>query len=60
MADKKFWIQDAIKKPGALRKTAKVKSGEKIPVATLVRMEKKGGVTGKRAQLAQTLRGFHK
>ena len=33
MAEK--WIQDAIKKPGALRKAMGVKEGEKIPVSKL-------------------------
>lgn len=57
MADK-FWIQDAIKKPGALRKTAGVKKGAKIPAAKLSSMAKKKGVTGKRARLAKTLKSF--
>jgi hypothetical protein len=33
----KNWIKDAIKKPGALRKSLGVKKGEKIPA------KKKGG-----------------
>ena len=33
MAEK--WIQDAIKKPGALRKAMGVKKGETIPVSEL-------------------------
>lgn len=54
------WIQKAIKHPGALRKTAGVPAGKKIPAATLARLAKKGGVTGQRARLAQTLRKMHK
>ena len=54
----RFWIQDAIKKPGALRRTAGVKKGQKIPTGKLARLAGKPGVTGKRARLAQTLRGF--
>ena len=60
MAKKKYWIAGAIKKPGALRKTAGGKKGGKIPVATLNRLAKKKGVTGKRARLAKTLRTFKK
>jgi len=59
MAQKK-WIQKAIKKKGALRKTVGVKKGKKIPVSTLKRLAKKGGKTGKRARLALTLRKLRK
>ena len=59
MAEKK-WIDKAIKKPGALRKSTKTKKGEKIPVKTLNKLAKKGGVTGRRARLALTLRKMHK
>lgn len=54
------WIQKAIKKPGALRRAAKVKAGKKIPMKTLNRLAKKGGVTGRRARLAKTLRKLRK
>lgn len=59
MAAKK-WIQSAIKKPGALRKTLKVKKGETIPVEKLEKAAKKGGKTGQRARLAITLKKMHK
>lgn len=49
------WIARAIKKPGALRRTAKVGKGEKIPASKLRAMAKKGGKTGQRARLAITL-----
>ena len=52
--DKK-WIKKAIKKPGALRKAAGVKAGEKIPAKKLTKLAKKKGVTGQRARLAKTL-----
>jgi len=56
MEDKK-WIQSAIKKPGSLRKTLKVKEGEKIPEAKLKKAEKsKNPLTAKRARLAETLK----
>jgi hypothetical protein len=49
------WIQDAIKKPGALRSTMGVKKGEKIPAKKLAVAAKKPGKMGQRARLAQTL-----
>ena len=58
MAEK--WIQKAIKKPGALRKQMGIKKGETIPTKSLAAAAKKPGVTGKRARLAQTLKGFNK
>jgi hypothetical protein len=54
------WIQGAIKKPGSLRKTLGVKAGQKIPAAKLAIVAKKSGITGKRARLAQTLKGLKK
>lgn len=54
--DQKYWIQQAIKKPGALRAQLGVKKGQKIPVAKLEAAAKKGGKLGKRARLAKTLR----
>jgi hypothetical protein len=57
---KTHWIQDAIKKPGALRKTLGTPSGKKIPAKTLNAAAKKKGKTGQRARLAQTLKGFKK
>ena len=56
----KKWIQEAIKKPGALRKEMGAKKGEKIPAKALAAAAKKPGVTGKRARLAQTLRKLGK
>jgi len=58
MAEK--WIQKAIKKPGSLRAELHVKKGKTIPAKTLARAAKKGGKLGKRARLAETLKGFHK
>lgn len=56
----KYWIQKAIKKPGALRAELGVKKGKKIPAKKLQTAAKKGGKIGKRARLAETLKGFHK
>ena len=47
MAEKKKWIQKAIKKPGALRESLGVKKGEKIPAKKLEAAAKKGGETGR-------------
>ena len=54
------WIKDAIKKPGALRKSLDVEKGEKIPAKTLAKAAKAPGTLGKRARLAQTLASFNK
>ena len=54
------WIQKAIKKPGALKKELGVKKGEKIPAKKLAAAAKKKGVEGRRARLAETLKGFKK
>ena len=54
------WIQKAIKKPGALRKSLGVGKGKKIPAKKLAKAAKKPGKMGQRARLAQTLRGFKK
>ncbi len=60
----KNWIKGAIKHPGALRKTAKamglVKGDERLSSSDLSKLAAKGGVTAKRANLARTLKGFHR
>ena len=53
---KKQWIDDAIKKPGALRKSLGVKEGETIPAKALTKAAKAPGKLGQRARLAQTLK----
>ena len=58
MAEK--WIQKAIKSPGSLRSSLGVKKGEKIPAKKLAKAAKAPGKMGKRARLAQTLKGFKK
>lgn len=57
---KKYWIADAIKKPGALRKALKVKEGQDIPLNKLKAAAEKPGKMGQRARLALTLRKFSK
>jgi len=56
----KKWIQKAIKKPGALRKELGAKLGKPIPAAKLAAAAKKPGKVGKRARLAETLKGMKK
>ena len=56
----KNWIAGAVKKPGALRKELGVKKGAKIPAKKLAAAAKKPGKEGKRARLAETLKGFKK
>jgi len=61
MANKKNWIADAIKNKGSLRKTLKVKEGEKIPTAKLKKAEhSKNPTTARRARLAETLKKISK
>jgi len=59
MAGKK-WVQDAIKKPGALREQMGVKKGETIPAKALEKAAKAPGKLGQRARLAKTLKGMKK
>lgn len=54
------WIQKAIKKPGALHREMGIPAGKKIPAKKLAAAAKKGGKLGKRARLAETLKGFKK
>ena len=56
---KKF-IQEAIKKPGALHKELGIAQDKKIPAKTLAKAAKKGGKLGQRARFAETLKGLRK
>lgn len=56
----KFWIQNAIKNPGALHKALKVKAGEKIPAKKLEEKESDSTLMKKRKALAHTLSSFKK
>lgn len=60
MAKKKKWIQSAIKKPGALHKQLGVPEGKKIPEGKIRAAASKPGKLGKRARLAETLKGMRK
>lgn len=56
MAEKKLWIKDAIKKPGALHKELGVPAKKKIPASKLKKAEhSKNPTLKKRAELAKTL-----
>jgi len=55
----KFFIKEAIKKPGALRKTLGIKKGKTIPAKKLDKAAEGKGVskkTKKRAVFAETLK----
>lgn len=54
------WIAEAIKQPGALHRELGVPAGKKIPAKKLARAAKAPGQLGKRARLAETLKGFKK
>lgn len=56
----KNWIAGAIKHPGALHKQLGVPAGTKIPAKKLAKAATAGGTLGRRARLAQTLKGFKK
>lgn len=55
----KKWIAGAIKHPGALHRSLGVPEGRKIPEAKIAKAAKSGGTLGKRARLAEMLKGFH-
>jgi hypothetical protein len=52
----KNFIQNAIKKPGALRAALGAKEGKPIPAKKLAAAAKAPGKMGQRARLAQTLK----
>lgn len=60
MAEDKKWIQKMHMKKGALREQLDVPAGKKIPAKKLAQAAKKPGLEGKRARLAETLKGFKK
>ncbi len=55
------WIQDAIKKPGSLRKQLHIKEGRNIPSNALEKAaHSHNPLLRKRATLAQTFKRFHR
>lgn len=57
---KKYWIKEAISKPGALRKQLGAKKGKTIPKKKLKKAAKAKGTLGKRGRLAITLAKLRK
>lgn len=67
MAKNEYWIQEAIKRPGALRAYVKRRYGKKgftergtIKVSVLRDLANEPGTIGRRARLALTLRKLRK
>lgn len=58
MAEK--WIQKAVKNKGSLHKELGIPQDKKIPAKTLAKAAKAPGKEGKRARLAETLKGMKK
>ncbi len=59
MAEKEKWMQDAVKKPGALHKELGVPADKKIPAKKLNEAtHSKNPLEKKRAVLAKTFRKF--
>jgi hypothetical protein len=56
----KNWIKGAIKHPVSLHKELGVPMTKSIPEKKLASAAKKGGKIGKRARLAETLKGLRK
>jgi hypothetical protein len=56
----KKWIKGAIKHPGALHKEMGIPEGKKIPEKKLAKAAHARGKLGKRARLAETLKGLRK
>jgi hypothetical protein len=54
----KNWIAGAVGHKGALHKELGIPQKDKIPAATLDKAAHAGGKLGKRARLAETLKGF--
>ena len=55
----KNWIAGAVKHPGALHAELGIAQGKTIPAKTLNAAAQKGGLLGRRARLAQTLKGLN-
>jgi hypothetical protein len=54
--DKKHWMQDAVKHPGALHRELDIPEGKKIPEKRLAKAAKAGGKLGERARLAEVFK----
>lgn len=58
MSAKSNFIQNAIKKPGALHQQLGIPQSQTIPAARLAAAAKAGGKLGERARFAETLKGL--
>lgn len=56
MAKDKQWIQDAVKRPGQLRRDLNVPAGQPIPASKLAKAARRDDAVGQRARLALVLR----
>lgn len=56
----KNWIAGATQNKGALHRQLGVPEGQTIPPAKLDAAAQAGGLLGRRARLAETLKGFRK
>jgi len=56
----KKWIAKATKNKGALHRHLGITVGQRIPVATLRTASRRGGLIGREAHLALTLRGLNR
>lgn len=54
------WISKAIKHPGALHRELGISENKSIPKSKLAHAAAEGGVIGRRARLAETLRKFNR
>ena len=59
MAGAKNWIAEMHMKKGALKQSLGVAAGKTIPAKALEAAASKPGKMGRRARLAQTLKGLH-
>jgi hypothetical protein len=57
--EKKKFIQNAIKRPGALHEKLGVPQGKKIPASKIDAASHKPGLLGKEARFAKVLKGMH-
>ena len=54
------WIKNATANKGGLHRSLGISEDKTIPAKTLAKAAKKGGIIGKQARLAETLKGMHK
>lgn len=60
MKKSRYFIQGAIKRPGALHRALGVPAGKKIPAGLIRKAAKAKGRLGREARFAETLKGLRK